>query len=329
MRNIEAPADRDRLLVLAEDLASLHGSPDLQWLGTRFARLGERVLGAVLSIVALPDERGAFRAMSASSPATVLARQLWVRLDISNLATNLTAAAAFAEVEQRGTPLSLPLERLFTRQVSAAGVEAGIVAPAIYEREQVGMCLFIAPEDPFNEVLAGILASHLAVAIHRLRMVEEGRRLHSIDPVLWIPDEQFLLSSLRREVSRARRYDRPLGLTLLGVKDTDAIRERFGNFFTDHLLRRIGSQVISHVRDSDIVGALDGGIAVIQVETPPDGIVVAGQRLTEAAALMVRQRFPELPSLTFTLAAAAYPSQGDTAERLIAAVREQTRAIAA
>ena len=44
---------------------------------------------------------------------------------------------------------------------------------------------------------------------------EEARRLHSVDRCLWMPDEDFLLAQLRREVTRARRYGREVGIAVL------------------------------------------------------------------------------------------------------------------
>jgi len=328
MPNLEQVPERDRLLVLAEHVAQLHASPDLAWLATRFTYLAERALGASLAILGIPDERGSYRAVPPSSPGPVLARQLWIRLDVANLPTNLSAAAVFAESEQRGSPRSMPLERVFGERAAVTGMDDVVVAPAVFEREQIGMCIFVADGSAFNERLAGILAAHVAVAVFRLRTLEEGRRLHSVDPVLWIPDQQFLLSSLRREVSRARRYERQLGLALLHVTDVEQIRDRYGKFFTDHLLRRVGSQIMAHVRDSDIVGALDGGFAVIHVETSPDGLAIAARRLTQAVALMVRQRFPELPPVGLAVATAAYPAHADSVEALIDAVRRQATTVA-
>jgi hypothetical protein len=46
----------------------------MAWLAGRFEFLGEKALGAALTVLALPDERGAFRAAASSSPRPASAR---------------------------------------------------------------------------------------------------------------------------------------------------------------------------------------------------------------------------------------------------------------
>ena len=81
----------------------------------------------------------------------------------------------------------------------------------------------------------------------------------------------FLLTQLRREVARARRYGNEVGVALLRFESEAEVRAKFGDFYTDHLMRRIGSQLVAQLRDTDVVGALDGGYAIIHTETSLDG----------------------------------------------------------
>ena len=50
-----------RLMYLVENLASLHAASGEAWIAGRFEFLGEKALGAALSVLALPDESGAYR----------------------------------------------------------------------------------------------------------------------------------------------------------------------------------------------------------------------------------------------------------------------------
>lgn len=316
---LTAQDDAGRLAYLAEHLASMHASPDMPWLTGRFEFLGEKAVGAAMTLLALPDERGAFRASATASPRPAVARDLWEHLGVASLATNSAATDAFHEAERAARPITVPVAGLFGR-TSEGATEDAIVAPVAFNREFVGAGVFVVETSSIAETLAGVLATHAAVAITQLRQREEARRLHSVDARLWVPDERFLISTLHREVTRARRYGREVGLALLRIENEPEIRARFGDFFTDHLMRRIGSQLQADVRESDVLGALRGGYAVIHTDTHLDGTRISAERLRDSVANMVQRRFPEAPAPNISLGVAAYPSTAADAEGLIAAV---------
>jgi len=318
-----------RLLYLAEHLAALHASNDMGRLAGRFEFLGEKALGASLSVLALPDERGAFRAAASASPRTAATRDVWAALDVDSLPANSAAADAFGVAEQCGRPLALRVNDLFPNAELPPGCDEAIVAPLHLDGEFLGVGMFVVAHAPMAETIAAILANHTAVALSQLRDREDARRLHSVDPVLWVPDEHFLVAQFRREVNRARRYGRDVGLATLRLENEGEVRRRFGDFFAAHLLRRIGSQLLASVRDSDVLGALDGAYAVIHTETSLVGTQLSAERLRDAVVDMVRQRFPEAPAAEISVCAVSYPSTAGDVESLLAALIPGRQAIAA
>jgi diguanylate cyclase (GGDEF)-like protein len=131
-------------------------------------------------------------------------------------------------------------------------------------------------------------------------------------------------------VSRARRYGRELGVVLLRLENEREFRTQFGDFFTDHLLRRIGSLLLATVRDSDVLGALDGGYAVLHTETSLEGTNVSAERLRDIVVDMVKKRFPEVPDPNISVTNAAFPAHGDNLEALVARLMpERTSDLAA
>jgi diguanylate cyclase (GGDEF)-like protein len=312
-----SPAE-GQLVYFAEHLASLHASADMAWLVGRFEFLGEKALGAPLSVLATTDERGIFRPMSSASPRTAVARDLWDALRIDDIADNAALVLAFRQVIGQSRVARFDLDQLFPAVDEVAGVSMCLIVPITYNRETIGVGMFLVEPGPTVELMARILSDHTAVAIHQLRTREEGRRLHSVDQRLWIPDEHFMLTQCRREILRARRYGRDVGIALLRLENESDIRARFGDFFTDHLLRRVGSQLAAEVRDSDILGAIDGAYAVIHTETTLAGTELSANRLRDVVTTMVAQRFPEMPEPVFTAIAVAYPESGETPEALLA-----------
>ncbi len=314
-----------RLLYLAENLASLHASADMQWLAGRVEFLGEKALGAALTVLAIVDEAGTYRPLPVSPQAPQNAHELRDALRVGALPADERAAAVFAQVEGQSGAVTVEVEALFGVAPPEGTPAQAVLVPIAYNREAIGIALFVVDASPLDEQVALILANHVAVAVYQLRQREEARRLHSVDPILWIPDEDFLIAQLKRDISRARRYGRELGVAVLRLENERDVRRRFGDFFTDHLMRRIGSQVLSQVRDSDVLGALGGGYAVIHNETSLQGTRLSGERLRDSVTRMVVQRFPEVPAPAISLAIAAFPVSADSVEGLLAQLRPEAR----
>jgi GGDEF domain-containing protein len=289
----------------------------MPWIAGRFEFLGEKALGAALSVLALPDETGAYRAVASAAPRTAVARGLWETLDVDALPTNAAAAAVFGEAESHSRAVAYDVTEIFPDARSAGG-EKAIIAPIAFNRELMGVGLFIVEPGDMTEAMATILASHAAVAMYQFHEREEARRLHSMDARLWVPDEQFLLMQLRREIARSRRYGRELGLALLRFESEAEVRAKFGDFYTNHLMRRIGSQLLAKLRDTDVVGALHGGYAVIHTETSLAGTELSSERLRDSVLQMVAQRFPEISEPRISIRAVAYPASASSVEDLAA-----------
>lgn len=318
----ESAGEAERLLYLAEQLAGLHASTDLGWLAGRFELLGEKALGATLTFVAMRDERGAYRAVSSALARPAVARDAWEQLGIDALARNAAAADSFVAVEKIGRPAAVRVGDLFPSANAEMSERDAVVAPLLCDREFLGVGVFLVEGSPMVEQIASMLAANAAVAISQIREREDARRLHSVDAKLWVPDSHFLLQQFQREVNRARRYGREVGLALIRVDNEADVRERFGDFFTDHLLRRIGSQLLASVRDSDILGALDGAYGVIHTETGLAGTQLSANRLRDQAMEMVSQRFPEVPELRLSVRAVSYPATANSFDALLSALTE-------
>jgi diguanylate cyclase (GGDEF)-like protein len=306
-----------RLLYLAENLASLHAATDLPWLTGRFEFLGEHALGAALTALVLPDEGGSYRASKSASPRPASARDLWDLLDLDRISASEAAMAALHDTESSTQPRVVALTDLFGGAAASCN-ERAMLAPIAFNREHIGAGLFIVPDaDDTATAIANVIAAHAAVAMYQLREREDARRLHSVDPQLWVPDEDFLVAQLKREVARARRYQRDLGVALLRLENESDVRAKFGDFYTGHLMRRIGGQLLASVRDTDVLGALAGAYAVIHTDTGPEGTQVSAQRLRDAVTKMVAGRFPEAPSADVSVSCASFPAHGETVEALI------------
>ena len=115
-----------RLMYLVENLASLHAAQNMEWIASRFEFLGEKAIGATLTVLALPDDTGAYRAAASASPRTAVARDLWDALKIDDLGERTTAAAVFGEAEAHGRATEHALSDVFP-DCERSGVERALV----------------------------------------------------------------------------------------------------------------------------------------------------------------------------------------------------------
>jgi diguanylate cyclase (GGDEF)-like protein len=313
-----------RLIYLVENLTSLHGAADMPWLAGRFEFLGEHALGAALTALVLADDAGIWRATASASPRPAYVRALWDALGLDDLGTNAAAATALEAATSSTKPLRITTTDIFSEQADRS-LDTTILAALAFNREAIGVGLFLTHEpDAMSESVAAVLANHAAVAIYQLRERDDARRLHSVDPKLWVPDENFLLSQLGREVARARRYGRELGVAVLRLENESAVRFKFGDFYTDHMMRRMGGHLMASVRDTDVLGALGGGYAVLHTETGADGTNVSAHRLRDGVLKMIGQRFPEAPAPDVSVSIATLPANGETAEDLVSALASKS-----
>ncbi len=306
-----------RLIYLTQNLTALHGAADMKWLAGRFEFLGEHALGATLTALVVPDESGAYRALPSASPRPAGAQELWHRLTLDRISSSPEALAAFQASEGSPKPTVLELTAMFG-EAAEGRPEVALITPLTFNRELIGAGLFLtAAPDETARTVAGVIASHAAVAIYQLRGREDARRLHSVDSRLWVPDEDFLVAQLRREVARARRYGRDLGLALLRLENESEARAKFGDFYAQHLMRRIGGQLVAGVRDTDILGALHGAYAVLHTDTGPQGTKVSAHRLRDTIVKMIVQRFPEASAPILSVRTVSCPEHGESVEALI------------
>lgn len=323
--NADSEAD-GQLLYLVQNLASLHAAPDLPSLAGRFEFLGEHALAAALTALVVPDESQSYRAVRSSSPRPAAAQALWDELAFGALSSNEAATAVFHAAENSAKPQRFELAQL-VGDAAAGRQESVIAAPIAFNRETIGIGIFLVQEpDATSDTVAGVIASHAAVAVYQLREREDARRLHSVDPKLWVPDEDFLRAQLQRELTRARRYGRDLGIGLLRLENEGEVRDRFGDFYAGHLMRRIGGQLLASVRDTDILGVLDGAYGVLHTDTGPEGTGISTYRLRDNIVKMIAQKFPEAPAANISVRVATYPANGDSVESLVTHLRDGAQA---
>ena len=111
-------------------------------------------------------------------------------------------------------------------------------------------------------------------------------------------------------MTRARRYERPLVLLLIGVDGWSTLVAERGRRAAFENLAALATRVRRLLRDVDAIGLHgDGRLAVLLPETPLDGALVVAGRIEQAALQEVGMRT--------RIGAAVFPDDAGTVEALL------------
>lgn len=137
----------------------------------------------------------------------------------------------------------------------------------------------------------------LGNTVHRLRresflanaeLREANARLEQLattDDLTRCANRRYLLELGEKELQRARRYDRPLGLILLDVDRFKDINDQHGHAAGDAVLRALADIMRAGFRESDIIGRIGGEeFAILLPETGIDQAKETAERIRRAVA---------------------------------------------
>jgi two-component system cell cycle response regulator len=117
---------------------------------------------------------------------------------------------------------------------------------------------------------------------------EEVYRMMITDNLTQVGNRRHFDDVIEREMSRARRFGRPLSLLLLDIDDFKQVNDRWGHWVGDSVLRDVAGVVRDRVRREDTVARYGGEeFAVILPETDLDRAAVVAKDILEAAAAHV------------------------------------------
>lgn len=124
--------------------------------------------------------------------------------------------------------------------------------------------------------LAQAAAELIALALANLKSQETLRLESSRDPLTGLFNRRYMDETLERELRRAARKQRPLGVILLDLDDFNGFNDAHGHEAGDALLREVGRFLQKHIRGEDAVGRYSGEEFLILL--PEASLGVAQQR---------------------------------------------------
>lgn len=232
---------------------------------------------------------------------------------------------AIADALQRPQPLGWGPDPALAKVTELFAASAGAIDVAVgqlvclreaFRRHVVG---HVPPgEEAETQARVDMIVDRAICTASRVAAARLERQLQ-FDPLTGLPNRQAFERDLDREVLRATRYTRPLGLVLAGV---EALEHDHGDDDIDDIdgiaegqARRLAGALATNVRAQDVVYRLGSAtFGVIAPETTGDGVAVMVARL-------LRKPMPGL-----TAGIATFPADGADGVTLLHAAERRRAA---
>jgi diguanylate cyclase (GGDEF)-like protein len=157
-------------------------------------------------------------------------------------------------------------------------------------------------------MLGGALLDHA-------RLFDQVRSMAISDPLTGLANYRRLIAVLEAELDRSRRTQRPFSIVLLDMDGLKVINDRYGHLTGSRALVRLGKILRNHSRAIDTAARYGGDeFALVLPE--------AGCDIASRVVSRIRERLSaesEIPALSVSAGVAAFPEDGDTAEKLLGA----------
>lgn len=137
-------------------------------------------------------------------------------------------------------------------------------------------------------------------------------RMTIVDGLTSVYNKRYLVETLEREISRARRHGRPLSLLMFDIDHFKRVNDTFGHLAGDHILKEIAQLASSRLRPDDVVARYGGEeFGIVLPETKRAGAVHIAELLREKVAEASFEFEEERISVTISVGVAQLRSNGD------------------
>ncbi len=174
--------------------------------------------------------------------------------------------------------------------------------------------------DPLIE-LGRTVAEHIALALSNVRMQEKLQEMAIRDHLTGLYNRRYMQENLEREIHRAAREKKPIGLILIDIDHFKSINDEYGHSAGDHVLKTMAELLSSNVRKGDICCRYGGEefLFILPNSSYGDTFSLAESLRTQVKELDITYDNHHIGNLTISLGVAAYPEQANTYGALIKA----------
>lgn len=169
--------------------------------------------------------------------------------------------------------------------------------------------------------IVNMLAEHIALALSNLKLKESLRQQSIRDALTGLFNRRYMEETLQRELSRAEREDKPVGVIMFDIDHFKQFNDLSGHDAGDALLRELGVFLNKSVRGGDIVCRYGGEefLAVLPGADIENARMRAEELRLGVKDMLVYHLGKPLAKCTISLGIAAFPENARDSETLIKA----------
>jgi diguanylate cyclase (GGDEF)-like protein len=224
------------------------------------------------------------------------------------------------------------------RHILGGGRKSGLCVPLSAQGETLGMLHlqqristsnsanpgYDELSEGFNEEvqqLAVTVADYLALALSNIKLRDTLKQQALHDPLTGLFNRRYMEETLIREISRAKRYETPLGIIMIDLDHFRRFNNTFGHEAGDLVLRDLGKFLQSNIRKEDVACRYGGEeFTLILPGAPMDITEKRAETLRNLVQdLEIHYNGKPLDSITLSLGVASFPEHGATGEAVLQA----------
>ena len=166
---------------------------------------------------------------------------------------------------------------------------------------------------------AFVTAEYLALAISNLRLRHQLHELTIKDPLTGLFNRRHLDDIIHREVARAQRDRRQLGMIMVDLDHFKRVNDTFGHDAGDVVLGQVAGALTASFRVEDVVCRFGGEEFFVLMTRggTEDFMSRARQVRARIKALDITWQHRRVGPVTASLGVAVYPDHGDTFETVL------------
>ena len=215
------------------------------------------------------------------------------------------------------------LDREEVRYLSALIHETGPTTFAYrVEKKDGSLVWFETTSRSVRDALTGKIREIVGVSrdvTERKRVEEQIEYQAYHDALTGLPNRRLFRDRLTVALAHARRLKNPLAVMFLDLDRFKVVNDTLGHSTGDELLKAIAARLQASLREEDSIARMGGDeftVLLADLKTPDDAAKIA-LKVLETVALPLQIDGTEL-FITTSIGIALFPSDGDTAEMLLA-----------